>query len=313
VRTMRIQGSVLGVTGVLALVVSNQRSLLAEQAQQRPATSSTAKASDVEKAIRETAQRFVDAFNKGDAKTVAALWAEDGDYIDEMGDRTSGRESIQKKYTTFFGDNRDAKIDVTIDSVRQVGPDTAIEDGHSKLVCSGHAGSAATGRYTVVHVKRNGKWLIASARDLPADSSPQNDSLADLDWMIGVWHAEHLGVEMTIDCRWLADRSFVEATYSKQEGNKVAPTATQIIGVDPRNGRITSWMFSADRGYAHGVWMPHDSGWAIEFDGVSADGTLTTAINVLSRVNDALVWKSTNRTVAGHAVPDTEEVVLKRK
>ena len=66
-------------------------------------------------------------------------------------------------------------------------------------------------------------------------------------------------------------------------------------------------MFNADKGYAHGVWIPHDTGWAIEFDGVSADGTPTTAVNVLSRVKDALVWKSTNRTIAGRSVPDTEE------
>ena len=39
---------------------------------------------------------FMDAFNKGDAKTVADQWAKDGDYFDETGERTSGREAIQK-------------------------------------------------------------------------------------------------------------------------------------------------------------------------------------------------------------------------
>jgi len=120
-------------------------------------------------------------------------------------------------------------------------------------------------------------------------------------------------VEMTIDCRWLADKSFVEATFSKQVGDKVVPTATQIIDVDPRSGRITSWMFNADKGIAHGVWIPRDAGWAIEFSGVSADGTSSTAVNMLSRVKDALLWKSTNRTIGGRSVADAEEVVLTRK
>ena len=135
-------------------------------------------------------------------------------------------------------------------------PDTAIEDGHATLTLAGQQDAPTTGRYMVVHVKRNGKWQIISARDLPADSAPTSDPLEDLDWMIGAWNVEHLGVEMNIDCRWLADKSFVEATYSKQDGDSVTPMATQIIGVDPRTGRITSWMFNADRGYAHGVWMP---------------------------------------------------------
>lgn len=298
---------------MLVLVVSDSSPAFAQKAKPAAASSATAKTSDVEKTIRETANQFADAFNKGDAKAVAALWAQDGDYIDEAGERTSGRDAIQKKYAAFFAGNRAAKIQVSIDAVHQVGPDTAIEDGRSKLTLAAPAGSQPVGRYTVVHVKQNGKWLIASARDLPAETSAEKQPLADLDWMIGTWHAEHLGVEMTIDCRWLADKSFVEATFSKRTGDKVVPTATQIIGVDPRNGRITSWMFTADKGYAHGVWIAHDTGWAIEFEGATADGTPTTAVNVLSRVHDALVWKSTNRTVDGNSLPDTEEVVLKRK
>ena len=310
-RSIRIQRFALWGTCVLVLAGANQNLVLAQKAEPAQAGSSTTTASDTEKTIRDTAQHFVDGFNKGDAKAVAALWAEDGDYLDETGERTSGREAIEKKYATYFADNDGAKMDVIVDAIRQVSPDTAIEDGHATLTAQ--AGSLTTGRYTVVHVKRNGKWLMASVRDLPTDPSPADDPLEDLDWLIGTWHAEHLGVEVEIKCRWLAEKSFVEATHARREGDKVTPTATQIIGVDPRSNRITSWMFNADKGYAHGVWIPHESGWAIEFDGVGADGTLTSAINVLSRVNDALVWKSTNRTVAGRAVPDTEEVVLKRK
>ena len=47
-----------------------------------------------------------------------------------------------------------------------------------------------------------------SSRDLPAEPSDTSDPLEDLDWMIGTWHAEYLGVEMEIKCRWLADKSF---------------------------------------------------------------------------------------------------------
>ncbi len=286
VRTIRMQTSLLLGTCVLVLFVSDQSLILAQKIPPAPASSPPSKTSDVEKTIRENAQRFVDAFNKGDAKLVAALWTEDGSYVDETGERTNGREAIQKKYTAFFAENRAAKIEVAIDAVHQVSPDTVIEDGHSKVTFNAQTASAATGRYMVVHVKRDGKWLMASVRDMPAERSSDHDQLADLGWLIGAWHAEHLGVEMTIDCRWLADQSFVEATYSKQVGDKVVPTATQIIGVDPRSGRITSWMFNADKGIAHGVWIPQNTGWAIEFAGVSADGTSSTAVNMLGRVKD---------------------------
>src|SRR5262245_20445959 len=44
-----------------------------------------------EKAIRATAVAFADAFNRGDAKAVAALWIENGSLAVEQGDVVRGR------------------------------------------------------------------------------------------------------------------------------------------------------------------------------------------------------------------------------
>jgi uncharacterized protein (TIGR02246 family) len=298
---------------VVGTLLSGQAPPRAKKALPAPASAAVAKPADVDKTIREAAQRYVDAFNAGDAKAVAALWAEDGDYVDEAGERTRGRAAIQAKYTEFLAANAGAKLNVTLDAVQQIAADTAIEDGHSTLTLPGQKQPASSGRYTVVHVKRDGKWQIASVRDLPGEPAAAGEPLADLDWMIGTWHAEHLGAEMEITCRWLADKSFVELTYARREGDKLTPTATQIFGRDPRSGQMATWMFSADKGYAQGVLVPHDTGWAMEFEGATADGTPTAAVNLLSRVNDALVWKSTQRMIGGEALPDTNEVVLKRK
>ena len=72
-------------------------------------------------------------------------------------------------------------------------------------------------------------------------------------------------------------------------------------------------MFNADRSYSVGEWFPHEHGWTIDLSGIQADGAPTTAVNRLSRVADALVWKSTHRLIAGESMPDIEEVVFKRK
>jgi uncharacterized protein (TIGR02246 family) len=272
-----------------------------------------AKPADADKAIREAAQRFTDAFNTGDSKAVASLWADDGEYVDEAGEHTSGRAAIQARYAQFLTANPGAKLDVIVDSVKQIAPDSAIEEGHSTFTPAAEPHTASSGRYTAVHVLRDGKWQIASIRDLTSEPTAQGDPLSDLDWLIGTWHAEHLGAEMEITCCWLADKSFVELSYARREGDKVTPTATQILGRDPRSGQIATWMFSADKGYAQGILKPHGSGWAMEFEGARADGTPTAAVNILSRVNDALVWKSTQRMIGNDKLPDTEEVVLKRK
>jgi uncharacterized protein (TIGR02246 family) len=269
-------------------------------------------AADDEKAIRAAAEQFVVAFNKHDAKAVAALWAVDGDYLDETGTLGTGRDAIEKYYADYFAAEHEAKISLEVDAIRVLGPDTAVEDGSAAVTATPHA-APILGRYTVVHVKRDGAWQMASVRELKAESAAVADPLEDLAWMVGAWHAEHLGAEMEIDVRWLANRAFVEATYSQRVGETSTQTATQIIGINPGTGRIMSWMFSGDRGVATGDWTSSDAGWTIDYHGVRGDGAPTTAVNLLFRQNDALVWKSTNRVVNGQAVPDTEEVVLKRK
>jgi uncharacterized protein (TIGR02246 family) len=317
----RIQALAIVGLCLMGLVACQQRSVDAQNPKSSkaaaPAGSTAAAATPAaapayETAVRQSAKDFAAAFDKGDAKAIAALWTEDGEFIDEAGTRIVGREAIEKRYQEFFAQNAGATIEIVIDALRGAGADTALEDGRAAVTLPSHAGASSSGKYTAVHVRRDGKWALASVRDLPGESANE-PSLADLDWMIGTWHAEHLGKEMTITCRWLADKSFVEATYARLEGGKPVTTATQIIGVDPRSGRITSWMFNADKGFAQGTWVPHETGWAIGFEGVRADGTQTTAINLLARVNDALVWKSTHRTIGGQPLPDTEEVVLKRK
>ena len=82
-------------------------------------------------AIHAESQTFVAAFNKGDAKAVAALWTEDGEYIDDTGRSFVGREAIEEGYAEFFAGNPNAKIQITIDSLRLLSDDTAIEDGRA--------------------------------------------------------------------------------------------------------------------------------------------------------------------------------------
>ena len=56
-------------------------------------------------AIRAGSEAFVAAFNKHDAKGVAALWTKDGEYIDDSGRAITGRDAIEQDYAAFFTEN----------------------------------------------------------------------------------------------------------------------------------------------------------------------------------------------------------------
>ncbi len=46
-------------------------------------------------AIRATSEAFVAAFNKGDAQAIAGMWTENGEYVDDAGQRVEGHAAIE--------------------------------------------------------------------------------------------------------------------------------------------------------------------------------------------------------------------------
>ncbi len=145
-------------------------------------------------AIRTASEAFVLAFNKADAKAVAAFWTEDGEYIDDTGLQFTGREAIEEGYAKYFAANPNTKIKITIDSLRLVSSDAAIEDGRA-VTDPQAAGVAGFSKYTATHVKVDGKWLMASVRDTLVEMPVKAASSADFEWLVGTWVAEEHGVE----------------------------------------------------------------------------------------------------------------------
>ncbi|HEV3022500.1 MAG TPA: SgcJ/EcaC family oxidoreductase, partial [Pirellulales bacterium] len=86
-----------------------------------------------EKLIRMTADRFVKAFNAGNAKAIGDLWAPDGEYTDESAESFQGRAAIEKVYADLFKEHRGATMTVTIDSIRFLGNDIALEKGVAQV------------------------------------------------------------------------------------------------------------------------------------------------------------------------------------
>lgn len=259
--------------------------------------------------IAPSARAFVEAFNRNDAKAVAGMWASDGEYVDAAGKRFAGREAVEKEYAGFFAANPKARISFVVDNVRQLDQNTLIEEGRT-LVKAGEAESA--GRYRVVHKRVDGKWLMASVRDSSLNALGEA-ALGDLGWLVGDWVADENGVKMESTCRWTASRKFLERKYTVSRGGKVVASGVQMIGWNPQLQQLQSWVFTSDGGHAVGNWTPRKDGWAIETQGMLADGTPTQAVNLFTRIDDqAFSWQSVERAVGGSALPDTEEVLLKR-
>jgi uncharacterized protein (TIGR02246 family) len=277
-------------------------------------TSRKPDAAAAEQAIRASAQSFIESFNKGDAKALAAHWTSDGVYINEDGERFPGRKSIQQEYQTLFQSNPDVRLLMEIDSIRLINAETAIEEGRAALGPQPPGEARVMSRYTAVHVKQDGKWLMADVRDTREELPPDAGQLEDLEAMVGSWSAGDKDAHIDVKCRWIEDRHFLARSHQVTEAGNVTSTGLEIIGLDPSTGRITSWSFTSDGGHAVGIWAPHENGWIVETAGVMKDGTPTSATNILSRKDkDTLLWKSGDRMLGDELLPDTQDVAMKRQ
>ncbi len=276
-------------------------------------TASAQEALTPQQQIHESAKAFISTFNRGDAQGLAEFWTKDGDYIDEAGQKFVGREAIQNEYAGFFAENPGAKITLAVDSIRLLNDDIAIEDGRA-TVSPLPKGPPAHSRYTVVHVKVDGQWQMSSVRDTRINIPSSHAHLADLDFLVGTWGAESQGAIVKLECNWIANKNFLERTYTVTENTHPISSTKEIIGWDPSAQAIKSWTFSSDGGNALGVWTPHDKGWMIETAGVLLDGTPTSAVYVLSHLDEnAMAWKSIRRSRGNVELPDSQELVLKRQ
>lgn len=264
-------------------------------------------------AIRAAAEAFVTAFNQADAAAVAALWTEDGEYIDEGGRRFTGRDAIEKEYATFFADNPNTKIRISVDSVRLLSEGTAIEDGRAAIDSPAGTATGFTS-YTAVHVKVAGQWKMASVRDAFIAAPAAVTSAADLDFLVGTWVAEEHGEKTVSVVEWVVDGCFLQRSYTLTRLDGSTSSGIQLLGWNAAGGHVQSWNFSPDGGHAVGIWIPDQGGWLGQMRGTTGDGVPTTCINHLRKLDDnAYVWQSVHRCVGGVTLPDTGEVVWKRQ
>jgi uncharacterized protein (TIGR02246 family) len=266
-----------------------------------------------ETAVRAAIDTFKQAFQKGDASAIAALFTEDGEAVDAEGGSIQGRQALADHYAGRFADGPGDKIDTTIESIKTLAPGVVRSTGRTETTPSA-GGTPTTSRYTAIHVKRDGQWLLASVRELPDRELTPADHLKELEWLVGDWVEETPEAVVVTSVAWTDDKNFLLRSYDVKVKGKPALTGTQRIGWDPLTKQIKSWVFDSKGGYGEGLWMRSGNQWVVKATGVRADGRIATATQVLTYVNrDSLRWKSIDRTIGADISEDIDEVVMVRK
>ncbi len=282
-------------------------------AQNKPAPSAETSARPAdEKAIREAAQGLARAFEKGDAKALAAFWTEEGEYIDEGGTPVRGRAALEKAYADFFAKRKELKVETKTDTIRFLGTDTALEEGTFTVHVTGSPPDVS--RYSALHVRQEGRWLVALLKEW-SDDKANRAKLEDLAWLIGTWKSGSGDVQAQTEYEWAENKNFIRCKYTvtNKKDKAASSSGTQVIGVDPAKGLIRAWTFDSEGGIGEAYWTFEGNRWVIDSSGTLADGSETTATNFLQRKgNDAFIWRSVQRTHENERLPDVGPVQVTR-
>ncbi len=263
-------------------------------------------------AIRESAKKLAAAFNAGKADEVAGMFLPKGELIDEAGTVYQGTQEIKELLAAFFQKFPGTKLALNIESIRQVGP-VAIDEG-TRTMTVPDSDLKSQFRYIAVWAKGDLGWRLASFRDFADDSLPTaHENLQSLSWLVGDWINEGADGKVAISYRWSDDKNFLLGEFQVLGSDGAIRKSTQRIGWDPSLGRIRSWLFDADGGFAEGQWTVVDDGAVIKASSVNPDGTTASVtMNVMNKDKDRFTIEGTDRVV-GDLLEDDFEITVTRR
>ena len=274
-----------------------------------------------EQGVRAASQRYREALDRGDGKTLATLWTADGDIVDEQGAVLEGRATVAATVKPTADAPRPSfKINDT--RLRFLNDDVALEDGTVEVSMPGQARSLK-GRFSATWVREPDGWKMAALREDRLDSAAATETLADLDWMVGDWvvideraaKADKPAIEMAV--RWNANRTFllrdVKIAAPGDAGDAAALHVTQRIGWDPLSRQLRSWVFSSDGGHGEAIWSRDGDSWVARTTAVLPDGSQTSSLNIYTfDGKDRCVWRSLPTHVGGEHTPPLNLTMIRK-
>lgn len=266
-------------------------------------------------AVEDALKNFAAAFNDHKADEVAALYTTNAELVDQAGRVTRGRAAIQEVLSKLFVEQPQVKIQMDVQSIRFLSPELAVEDGISTMTSgSQEAPTIHRDRYTVTHIKHDGKWLMASARDWAPTPPTGQEQLQQLEWLVGEWVDENSDTLVHTHYYWSEDKRYLFSKYSVQRAGQPPTEGLQRIGWDPQAQQLRSWTFDAVGGFSEGLWSRSGEQWIVKRTGTTADGKVRSVTTVLTRLGpDHALYQSRDRVMGGVVMPDLAAVPIVRK
>ncbi len=265
--------------------------------------------------IAAAVESYLAAYNSRDVDKLVSHWSPEGVYISRTsGDRVVGRDALTEEFNSIFANENSPTLAAVTESIEFISPNVALERGTATVTYA--EDNVVETDYSVVYVKRDGAWLIDRVTEDEITAEPSNyDHLKDLEWLVGQWvNSSDDGITIEINCQWTKKQNYLSRSYTVSNQDEVESSGLQIIGWDPKQKEIRSWLFDSEGGFVSGTWNKRDNHWVVQSVATLADGGSGSFTGVYRPTVDGnLRWQKINQVVDGTILPNTDEMVIERK
>ena len=127
-----------------------------------------------EVAIQDIVKQFEDAWNRSDSAGIAALFAEDANFIHLFGGQLDGRTAIEASHRAIFDTiYKGSHASFNLQSIRFVRPDVAVVFTRARVdFKEGYEKRELEARPTMIAAKEHGKWQIVAFQNTKVTEVP---------------------------------------------------------------------------------------------------------------------------------------------
>lgn len=266
--------------------------------------------------IKKRLQEFTDAVNQHRGDILSSFWTQDASLTNPVtGETYKGKEQIDVYLKKRNQEIQERQLNFTFTPTKIAfpAPHQAIVEGVLEIKDKGQLIRRNARKFGFV--EQNGQWYINELREVEAAPAPPVYSqLKDLEWLIGNWKDADQDVTITFTNNWDKFKNFIIQHFKMETYGTETIEGLQIIGWDPIQKHIRSWVYDSDGGFGDGVWTKQNGGWQVALKYVLSDGSEGTATNIYSDITDrSYKYTSTARTINGESLDNIQPVTVKKE
>ncbi len=263
--------------------------------------------------IKKSLEALSEAFNQQDINEFSSFWSQDAYYINlSTEESVVGNDNIANYFNKEFVIEGKGYLTMRLSNISFPSKDVAQARGVAEIEqLDIHKKIAFDSQF----VNEGGKWVIQifSVNELKSPIS-HFDQLKALDWLTGNWADDDENIDVTYQFEWDKDKNFLTQHFILSILGYEELRGMQIIGWDPEENMIRSWIFDSDGGFGQSVWYEEDNSWYANVTFTMPKGGRATATHVVTKIDDnTFTFASVARDVNGILLPNIGPFKVIRK